>query len=128
MLVAQLERELTTLNETELDALEVALRREKGRRKGRVHVLSLEETQLFEIINQPMPGAERFRQLEPLWKAGTLSEPERAELLQIIEEREEVNARRVEAVMNLARLRGVSFDSLWRQIMGEVPPPRLIAG
>ncbi len=125
MSVAQLERELTTLDETELEALEAALRREKGRRKG--HVLSAQETLLFEIINQPMPEAERFRQLEPSWEAGTLSESERAELLQIVEEREEVNARRVAAVLELAQLRGVAFDSLWRQIMGEAPPPRLVA-
>jgi hypothetical protein len=124
MSTAQLELELPTLNSTELDALEAALRREKLRRSGRI--LSAEETRLFETINQPAPGAERFRQLETAWQAGALSEAERAELLEIVEAREELNARRVEAVMELAKLRGVPFTALWRQTMGEAPQPRLI--
>ena len=126
MSVAQIERELVSLDETELQSLEDALRREKGRRSGRV--LGAVESRLFEVINQPMPGSERFRQLEPSWEAGTLSEDERAELLAIVEQREEQNVVRVEAVMELARIRGVEFKSLWRQIMGPTPAPRLVLG
>lgn len=126
MSVAQMERELPSLNRTELETLETALRREKRRRDGRV--LNSEETRLFAIINQPMPNGKRFGELEPAWKAGTLSEAERAELLGIVEAREEINARRVEAVMELAALRDVPFEALWRQIMGATPQPRLILG
>ena len=66
MSVAQLEKELPTFNGSELAALEAALRREKGRRKP--NVLSREETRLHEIINQPMPQAERFAVLTQKWE------------------------------------------------------------
>ena len=126
MSVAQVEAELATFDGAELEALEMALRREKLRRCG--NVLSAAETRLFEIINQPMPGAERFRELEPSWEAGTLSDEERAELLEIVEAREEINARRLNAVIKLAELRGESFDTVWRQIMGATPQPRVVLG
>ncbi len=126
MSVAQIERELETLSLNELRVIEAAARRQQGRHRS--DVLSAPETRLYEIINQPMPSAERFRELEPSWEAGTLSDDERAELLEIVEAREEISAQRLDAVRQLAQLRGESFENLWRQIMGETPQPRLVLG
>jgi len=117
----QLERELTALNETELDALEVALRREKARRKGRV--LSADETRLLQIVNQPMPSAQRFAVLSQKWEDEGLSDDERAELGAIVEAREIQNVERVMAVQQLSEVRGMPFEALWRQLMGETPAP-----
>ena len=126
MSLAQIEAELDTLSLEELRAVETAARRKQWRQ--RPHVLSGEETRLFSIINEPMPGAERFHQLEPAWEAGTLSDEERAELLGIVEAREVINARRLNAVIQLAELRGEPFDALWRKIMGATPQPRVVLG
>lgn len=126
MSVAQIERELETLTLEELRRVEEAARRRQWR--GRPDVLTARETQLFQTINQPMPGAERFHELEPLWEAGTLADSERAELLEIVEAREELGAQRVDAVRQLAQLRGEAFETLWQQIMGDAPQPRLILG
>ena len=124
MSTAQILEEIKSYPTTELEALEDSIRLERLRRTKRT--LSARETALFKVINQPMPGVERHQQLTPLWEAGKLSEDERAELLAIIETREELNAQRVEAVMELAQLRAVPFEILWHQIMGATPEPRLI--
>ena len=126
MSAAQILEEIKTFPTPELESLEHSIRLERLRRNR--NTLSSVETRLYEIINQPMPGAERFRELESLWEAGTLSDEERAELLDIVEAREELGARRLEAVRQLAELRGVSFEALWRQTMGETPQPRLVLG
>lgn len=122
MSVAQLEKELTSFNGSELAALEVALRREKGRRKP--NVLSSEETRLYEIINRPAPHAERFAVLTQKWEEEGLAEEERGELMGLVSQRESLNVERVEAVQRLSELRGVPFRTLWKQMMGE--PPALL--
>ena len=119
MSVAQIEHQLETLSLEELQRVEAVARRNQARHQR--GVLGTEETWLYAIINQPMPGAERFRALEPAWEAGTLSDGERTELLVIVEAREELSAQRLDAVRRLAELRGGSFDALWRQIMGTTP-------
>lgn len=111
---------------SDLESLEHSLRLERLKRQG--YALGATETALFESINQPMPDEQRYHELTPAWEAGTLSQVERAELLEIVEAREAANARRVAAVMELARLRGVEFAALWRQIMGAAPEPRVIGG
>ena len=126
MSAAQILEEIKSYPTPELESLEHSIRLERLRRSHRG--LSAEETRLFEIINQPMPRIERFRELEPFWEAGTLSDDERAELLEIVEAREILSAERIDAVRQLAELRGTSFEALWQQIMGETPPPRLVLG
>jgi hypothetical protein len=79
------------------------------------------ETGLLQIINRPMPHPERFVALTEKWQGEGLNDEERAELLGIVGEREGQNVERVEAVACLSELRGVAFQILWKQLMGEVP-------
>ncbi len=124
MSTGQILEEIKSYPTSEIESLEHELRLERLRRTRRG--LSAQETRLFEIINQPTPDHNRYQELTPSWEAGTLADEERAELLAIIEQREKINACRVEAVIELAQLRGVPFDGLWRQIMGAPPQPRVI--
>lgn len=114
MSVAQLEAELTTFDGAELDALEMALRREKLRRCG--HVLSAAETRLFEIINEPLPAESELSALRLKRDERTLTEIEQAHLIEMENEREIVWARKLRAVAELADLRGVKFETLYQQL------------
>ena len=92
MSTAQILEENKSYLTTELESLEDSIRLEQLRRTKRT--LSARETALFKVINQPMPGVERHRQLTPLWEAGKLSKDERAEPLAIIEARSRKRAAR----------------------------------
>ena len=114
MSVAQIERELSTLDTTELDALETALRREKGRRNG--NVLSAQETRLFEIINQPLPGGDDLRLLREKRAVHSLAEDELTRLIALENEREVAWACKLQAVAELAQARGQEFEALYQQL------------
>jgi hypothetical protein len=55
---------------------------------------------------------DRFRHLTDRMEDGVMTEAERDEYLPMTDRLEETNARRLEAVVALSRLRGVSFDTL----------------
>ncbi len=114
MSAAQLESELPTLDVTELDALEAALRREKLRRSGRVS--SASETRLYSIINEALPGEDDLRALRLKLDQRTLTEEEQARLVALENEREVAWARKLRAVSELADLRGEEFEALYQRL------------
>ncbi len=115
MSVAQLEAQVQQLNLEELLSLEAILQREKARR---MDVSSARESDLLEIIGAPMPATARFRELSLRREDGPLSDDEQQEFLELVEAREVANARRVQAVAALARLRNVAPAALWEQMVG----------
>ena len=114
MSTAQILEEIKSYPTPELEALESELRLERLRRARRG--LSARETQLFEIINEPLPGGERLIELRAKREAGTLAPGELETLIQLDDEREAVWARKLQAVAELADYRGVAFDDLYRQL------------
>lgn len=120
MSVAQLEAQVRQLNLEELFSLEAILRREKSRR---MEIAGARETDLLDIINEPMPATARFRELSLQREVGPLPDSQQQEFLCLVEAREVANARRVQAVAMLARLRDVSPAALWEQMVGR-PPER----
>ena len=120
MSVAQLEAQVQQLNLEEIFSLEAILQREKARR---LDISSARESDLLDIINQPMPQTARFRELSLRREDGILPEAEQQEFLGLVEAREVANARRVQAVVALARQRDVAPAVLWEQMIGS-PPER----
>ncbi len=118
---AQILEEIKSYSTAKIEVLEYELRLERLRRTRSRS--SDEETRLFKIINQPMPGGERYFSLIDRWQDEGLTEEERAELLPIVTEREVCDAERLDAVRRLSELRDVPFIKLWKQIMGEAPAP-----
>jgi hypothetical protein len=76
------------------------------------------EAALLERINEALPEATwaRYDALREERDAGTLTDTEYAELLELVNEVEIWNARRLEAVAELAKLRGVRFPDLVKQL------------
>lgn len=81
------------------------------------------ETRLLERINEGLPEATwtRYHALKGKRDAGTPTDPEHAELIRLVNEIEIWNARRLEAVAELAKLRGARFPDLVREL-GLGPP------
>ena len=118
---AQILEEIKSYPTTELESLEDSIRLERLRRTTQVTPEA--ERRLLRIINEPMPNGERHAVLLEKWQDEGLSEDERAEMLGLVMQREGANVERVEAVIQLSELRGVPFEPLWEQLMGEVPDP-----
>ena len=80
--------------------------------------LSIKESALLTKINQGLPLAAntRLNQLVSKRRANTLTSEEHAELLQLIDQLEEAEAKRAQALAQLARLRGVSMTALMREL------------
>lgn len=76
--------------------------------------LSAKETELMERINRGPSQAkwERFHELQARHIAESITEKERAELLQLLDEIEEFNVVRIEALAELSKLRGVPLPEL----------------
>ena len=121
MSTAQILEEIKSYPTPELESLEDSIRLERLRRTTRV--IPEAERRLLRIINEPMPEGERHAVLLEKWQDEGLSEDERAEMLEIVMQREGSHVERVEAVMQLSELRGVPFAPLWKQLMGEAPDP-----
>jgi hypothetical protein len=81
------------------------------------------EAELLQRINKGLPEAtwERYRALKTKRDAETLTDAEHAELIRLVNEVEGWNVRRLEAVAELAKLRGVPFPDLFQQL-GLGPP------
>lgn len=116
MSVAQILKELPTFSLKEIETLEHSLRLQKLQRAGKI--ASPDEARLLAQINVPMPQTGRFLELRTKLQNEALSDDERSELLQISDAREEANAARAEAVMQLATLRKTPFSQLWHQMVG----------
>jgi hypothetical protein len=76
------------------------------------------EAELLERINEglPEPTWERYYDLKAKRDAETLTAEEHRELIALVNEIETWNARRLELVGELARLRGVSLSNLVEQL------------
>lgn len=110
-----------SMTEEELRLLERELKIEQMRRFC-PDVLQ-DESALLQRALRPPPQAQRFEELAQLQEAGALSDPQHAELMQIIEAREADNVERVSVVMRLAALRGEKFETLWAEL-GLIPQQR----
>jgi len=80
--------------------------------------LSVKESALLTRINLGLPLKVRTRlnQLVPKRRANTLTQEEHEELLHLIDRLEAAEARRAQALAQLARLRGVSMTTLMREL------------
>jgi hypothetical protein len=76
------------------------------------------EVALLERINEGLAEATwaRYQALKEKRDAGTLMDAEHAELIRLVNEVEIWNARRLEAVAEPAKLRGVRFPDLVKQL------------
>ena len=89
----------------------------RGEKARRLDVSSASESELLEIISEPMPQSARFRELSLRREEGPLPEAEQQEFLELIEAREVANARRVQTVAALAHKRDVAPAALWEQMV-----------
>jgi len=80
--------------------------------------LSKRETELFLKLNRTLPEDERQRYEELTEKRieETLTKKERAELLKLIEELQQIWVERWQAVIDLAKLRKISPQEMMRQL------------
>jgi hypothetical protein len=76
------------------------------------------ESALLLTINQPLPPAvqKRFDELRSKLQEATITPEEHRELLEVTDEKEIHWARRMEAAVELARLRGVPLPDLLQQL------------
>ena len=80
--------------------------------------LSGEETKLLRIIQKTLPGKslKRMKELQLLRDEEKLTPQGFAELAKIIEKLEEIHAERINAVIALADLRGITFQTALQQV------------
>jgi hypothetical protein len=92
--------------------------RPAGRRKGNVPRLSKKETELFLKINRTLPEdkQQRYDELNEKRFEETLTKREHAELLGLIEELQDIWAERLQAVIDLAKLRKISPREMMKQL------------
>jgi hypothetical protein len=85
--------------------------------------LPLAESELIAKINQPMPldRRQRYHKLIAKRRAGSLTDSEYEELLQLTDEAENADAERMRCLVELARIREITLDELMIQ-MGIQPP------
>jgi hypothetical protein len=89
----------------------------------RVGSLPEPEANLLLKINQEVvPSATRQRctELTSKARAGMINDEEHAELMDLIDKIEKLNAQRLKYLVNLARLRGVTLDALMNSL--EISP------
>lgn len=86
--------------------------------------LSEGETELLSRINQGLPSdlADRYRRLIEKRRAASLLPEEHEELLRLSDQSERLEAERVEALAELARLRGTSLTRLMSDLGIQAPP------
>jgi len=86
--------------------------------------LAPRETELLAKINRGLPSdlAARSQELIQKRRARTLSEEEHAELLRLSDQIEHLEAQRVEALAELASLRGTSLSRLMAELGIQAPP------
>lgn len=80
--------------------------------------LPAREAELLSKINQSPPESiqQRHRELMEKLQANALSDPEHQELIGIIDQLELANAERMQAIVELSELRGVSVDKMMAQL------------
>jgi hypothetical protein len=80
--------------------------------------LSSRETELLLKINQAIPEAAnaRYQELQSKRQAEQLTADERRELSRLINQREKLQAQRLEALAELARLRNMALRDVMKQL------------
>ena len=80
--------------------------------------LSAEESRLLMAINVGLsePEWQRFHELQAKRRAETLTKPEQRELIAINDRLEALNVRRLEKLMELGKLWGMSLDQVMHQL------------
>lgn len=86
--------------------------------------LPQDEARLLQEINMGLPEAtwHRYRDLIQKRRAETLTASEQAELISISDGIEALDARRLERLTELARMRGTSLPALMAQLGIKAPP------
>lgn len=104
------------LNAEELDDFTLGVLRLRAQRQ--THGLPTAEAELIEKINQTLPDEmqQRFEELDAKRRAHALSLEEHAELLDLIEQAEAFNVRRIEALVALAQIRHTSLKVLMKKL------------
>lgn len=110
------------LDNQELDQVVQQLNRLRAQRHGAAG--SPAERSLLDQIQKALDPEvdQRYRALLGKRDALRLTDEEHAELLELTTEVEEFDARRVEAMAELAALRGVSLRDLYEQFGSPLPP------
>lgn len=87
--------------------------------------LSPQEATLLQKINQGLPEAslQRYGELTEKLRAESISIAERQELHRLIDQIELADAERLQHLIELAQLRGVSLDELMDQLGIQPPSP-----
>ena len=93
-------------------------RRHSGEAPHEGVCLPIAEAQLLQEINRGLPETawRRYHELVARRRAETLTEEEYGELISLTDEVELANARRMEKLAHLARLRRVSLDQLMDEL------------
>lgn len=88
------------------------------RAERRAPHLSGQETELLEVINyrRPPEVQARFEFLLKRMRSNRITRKEHAELLTMTDASEQFAADRIQAVLDLATLRGLTFDEMWKQL------------
>lgn len=109
-------QEIARLNTPDLDRL--LNQAQTLRAERRTAHLSKTETRLLENINASFPSETqlRFNQLVSKRRPTKITAEQLAELTVLTDQSEAQAAERIRAATVLARLRGISFDDMWRQL------------
>ena len=109
-------QEVSQFSDAELDDFWSRITRLRAER--RAPHLSMPETDLLEIINYRLPpeAQARFDFLLKRMRSNRITRKEHAELLTMTDASEQFAADRIQAVLDLATLRGLTFDEMWKQL------------
>lgn len=109
-------QEVSQFSDAELDDFFSQITRLRAER--RAPHLSRQETELLEIINyqRPPEAQARFEFLLKRMRSNRITRKEHAELLTMTDASEQFAANRIQAVLDLAALRGLTFDEMWKQL------------
>lgn len=96
---------------------------EERLRSARAPVLPHRESELLQLINQGWPPAiwQEYQELVAQRRAEALTPETHARLIKLSDEIEQANARRVGYLFELAQLRGVSLETVMKQLGIDAP-------
>ena len=116
MSVDELIRAANQLDETELDRFLQQVVTLRTQRKA--SVLSVEEAQLLDKINQTIPPSlqEQYQRLGTKREDESLTAQEHSQLIELSKQIEQIGAERLEALATLAQLRRVSLPEIMSQL------------
>ncbi|MGB7087394.1 MAG: STAS/SEC14 domain-containing protein [Phormidesmis sp.] len=116
MSIDELIRAANQLDETDLDRFLQQVVTLRAQRKA--SVLSVEEAQLLDKINQAIPATlqEQYQHLRAKREEESLTSREHSQLIELSKQIEQLSAERLESLATLAQLRRVSLPDLMSQL------------